>query len=194
MLGAFFLVPTALYATAVSCRAAKIKNAPDATTAFRRYLGAIVHGHYQRAYSVLVPTARSTGRAAPVRFNKIPADMSEQAIVDKESFAAYWRSLCKGPSGSRRSLTVSKMRLAAASDEFAVIEAELSFNSYPTWLLFTLVLGVLPGLIVLVAAQTQEEKTIRKLIVRRGGRFFVAEGEFVGPLDGIRWASGAPGQ
>jgi len=161
-------------------RAFHIQDASSPLTAFKRFFSAVQTGRAAKAYVSLAPEARVAGEVKSVTFEnpKIPSHTGSYSIRDVPTFKAYWKSIFKGPSMQTRTvrLKTAKM-LHEGSDGLAVLEAQVEFTNYPTLYVFLL------GILLVLLVQKHETKTVRKLLLNRGGRWYLAEGELEGPLD-----------
>ncbi|MBN1676228.1 MAG: hypothetical protein JXR37_34610 [Kiritimatiellae bacterium] len=160
-------------------RAARhIQDCAKPQKALGRFLMAVRSGRCAPAYAALVPAARHAGPVAPLELQKIPLAPEPQRIEDVDSFKRYWKSVFRGPQSQNRSVTLQRVRkLKDLPADTAVVEAKLRFTSYPAWT------AAIFGALILVLIQKRETKTVRKLMVRRGGMWFLLSGELEGELD-----------
>ncbi|HEY3319295.1 MAG TPA: zinc ribbon domain-containing protein [Planctomycetota bacterium] len=168
-------------------QASHIQDANDPLTAFKRFYMALQTNRTAKAFVSLTPSARNTGAVETITFDnpKIPANTGNFSIDNLASFAAYWKSILSGPSLQSRSVRLKKTKLVHKSEDSAIVEAQIEFTNYPTLLVLTIFLGVLIAVILIVVLQKQETKTVRKLLIKRQGRWFFAEGELEGLMDRI---------
>ena len=165
-------------------RSIHIQDCRDPAKALKNYLTAIRTKRTSKAFACLVPEARQSGRARSVKFTKIKSALGDFTILDAASFAKYWTSVFKGPSGQTRSVQIKKVYKIKEGDQgLALVEAELAFSSYPSWLIALILLNLIICVIAIMACTKRESLTIRKLMVQRDNRWFIVEGELQGRLD-----------
>jgi hypothetical protein len=162
-----------------------IQEASTANKALKNYFTAVATGRYKPAFVALAPSARGAKHARSIVFKnkKIPTTKEQFSISDPKTLGRYWASVFSGPSGTTRQVQVKSTKIVRESDGVAIVEAELHCTSYGTWLLLTIFISVLICVILILVLQQKETITIRKLLIKRGGRWFLAESELQGPLD-----------
>ena len=164
-----------------------ISDAKTPVAAFKRYVGAIRSGRANKAFASLVPTARNARAPLTIRFEKIPPNPGTFPFNEPQSFRKYWRNILKGTGGQVRAMGVKRIRLLNETPGgVAFVEVEFGFTGHSAWWYLTLLINLIVGAIIILAVQKREKKVVRKLLVKRGGRWYVAEGEFEGLLDDPR--------
>ncbi len=174
-------------------RCAHIQDAPNPRLALKRYFLAIRTGRWAKAYTALTPTARKTGSVCTLQFIKIPTHANQYAIQDPKTFKDYWMSIFRGPSLQSRTVRLGRFETVSAGDGFAVVETEFKFTNHSSLLLLLILVNILLCALVIFAVQKKENKKVRKLLLQRDGRWFVAEGEFEGALDRVCMQEGFEG-
>jgi hypothetical protein len=167
-------------------KAMQISDSPSADVAFRRFLMAVRTGRSNKAYVTLPPAAREAGVVETIKFNdsRIAIHEGRYTIRDPKSFKEYWKTIFTGPSGTTRTVAIKKVKMYRGElNGVAVVEAELEVTSYSSLLLLSILINLIVCLIVILIFQKKEKKTIRKLVIRRNGKWYFAEGELEGPLD-----------
>jgi hypothetical protein len=157
-------------------------NTKNPLKTFKRYFLAVRTRRFAKAYAALAPSARTVGSVKTVEPEKIPFRNGSYKISSLESFKEYSNSYLKGPPGHTRYVNLLKVRLVKQDQGTAVVEAEIKFSSYPTLLLILIIVPLI-CVILIVALTKSETLTVRKLLVEHNGKWFVADGEFDGPLD-----------
>ena len=167
--------------------ASHIQDASTPEKAFRRFFMAIRTGRSGKAYASVAPGARLVGRVETVDFEKIPPNTGSYAITDAATFKQYWRSVFKGPSLQTRGVQLKRVKkVRETGDGLAVVEVEFLFTNYPSLLILTILLNLIICAILIVVLQKKTKVRIRKLLMKRRGKWYIAEGEFEGPLDRVR--------
>jgi hypothetical protein len=187
-MGIIFGVIFGLVTLALWCRdraANSIQQAATADVAYRRFYGALRSGWAGKAYAALAPAARKVGQVETLKFKnpKIPSSVGRFAINDVPSFAAYWKSIFRGPRGQQRAVRLKKVRILEEHREYAVVEASVNITNYPSWLILTVLISIWICVILILIMQKKEDRVFRKVLVRSQGRWFFAEGELEGSLD-----------
>ena len=163
-----------------------IHDARSADKAYKNYFKAIRTRRANRAFAALTPTARKAGVVETIEFDKIPTNPGSYLIADPDSFRKYWQSVLAGPSLQARGCLLKKVRLVGTSeDDVAVVEAEFQFTNYASLLALLILINLIVCAIVIAICTKRETKVIRKVLVRRRGRWYVVEGEFQGILDKV---------
>lgn len=182
----FFTIPV-IVTLVNDARCRGIQQAKTATAAMKKFLLAVTTNRTKPAFVALAPSARNVTGAKSITFTnkKIPAHTGTYAISDPASLGAYWKSILTGPSGNTRSVRVKSVRVVRETAGVALVEAELECTSYSSWIILTVFIGLLICLIIILATQQKETVTVRKVLINRGGRWFLAESELKGPLDCI---------
>lgn len=167
-------------------QASHIQDASTPEKAFRRFIGAISSGRSQKAFCALAPDARERGAVETIGFKKFASTDGEYSISDAGSFKKYWRSILKGPFGQQRTVTLKKVvRVEKIGKDMVILKADFYCTAYPSWYIAFMFIALLIAAIVMTMAQSnnKETKTVTKLLVRRNGRWFIADGEFEGIHD-----------
>jgi len=167
-------------------RSSHIQDRRDPAQALKNFLTAVRTKRTARAFACLAPQARKSGKVKTVTFQKVKSSPDSFDIRDVESFGKYWASIFRGPSGHTRGVQIKKIRKLKEGDQgLAVVEAELAFSSYPSWLIATILLNVLICVVLILICTKREKLTIRKLLVKRENRWFFVESQLQGPLDKV---------
>lgn len=183
---ALVAAPFALAMAVRDCQAAHIGSAKKPVRAFKRYFMALKSRRWRKAYAALAPSARIVEKTEPVTFEKIQYDGTTYSITDPKSLRKYWCDFFGGPKGQMRNVYLKRVRpLSVTGDGLALVELDFEFSSYSAWLQWWALLGVIPAIIIIGSATTKEKKTIRKLLVRRREKWYVADAQLEGALDRI---------
>jgi len=151
-----------------------IQDALKPEQAYKRWIQALKTRRTNKAFAALAPAARTVGHVETIRFSspKIRPPKGEFSIEDLKTFKKYWSGIVTlGSLGGQR-MQLGKVRCLKQGDDRAVIEARMKF------------MGCAEGEIAI--GYSTEERTVRKLLLKRGGRWYFAEGEFEGTLDRVR--------
>jgi len=149
-------------------RAFHIQDVIYAALAFDRFFTAVRTGRFAKAYVCLAPEARQAGEVPNVTFEspKVPFATGSYSMRDLPGFKAYWQSIIKGPTAKRRTVRLNRVMTQHQGREgFVLLEAEFQF-SYPAF-----------------PIEEHEVKRVRKLLLKGGGRWYLAEGDLEGPCD-----------
>lgn len=156
----------------------------DPARTLSRFLWALKTGRARRAYAALAPTARAQGPVRLPRFQRIAADAGAASILDPAGLKKYWGGFIRTGTGTTRTARISRIRVAERrGDDLAVVTGQIKITTYPTALIAIALCALLVAVIVILVVQKSETVELRKLLIRRGGRWFVAEGELSGLLD-----------
>ncbi|HLX62919.1 MAG TPA: zinc ribbon domain-containing protein [Planctomycetota bacterium] len=170
-------------------KASHITDAPRADIACRNFFSAVKTGRAGKAFVALIPSARTSGSAETIQFKdeKIPVNTGRYEINDLPSFRAYWKSVFVGPSMQTRAVQIKNVRvLRNIGSDMAIVQAEFAVTNYPTIaILVVFFCNLLIGVILVFALQRRENQQIKKLLIRRNGKWFIAESELKGQLDAI---------
>jgi hypothetical protein len=167
-------------------KANTIRTAPSPETACRNFLTALKTGRANKAFVALVPSAREVSGVKSIEFKnpKIPAHTLLYIIRDSASFKTYWKSVFAGPSGQNRTVAIKRVwRDRMIGSDMAIVNVELNVTNYPSWVILLILVNLIVLLIVLFALQKKENKIVKKLLIKRGGEWFVAESALHGDLD-----------
>ena len=178
----------ALVALAHDYSASHIQDATKPDKAFRRFFMAVRTRRSGKAYASLVPAARRAGPVDTVKIKNIPPNTGNYSITNTAGFAKYWRSVFKGPSSQARGVQLKRARTVKETrDGLALVEVEYVFTSYPSLVMLTLfLLGPILCLILILIVRKKTPVKIRKLLIKCRGKWYLAEGEFQGPLDRVK--------
>ncbi len=176
-----------LVSFAHDCGASGIQSASTPEKAFRRFFMAVKTRRTGKAYAAVAPGSRRVGRVETVKFEKIPPHTGSYAINDAPTFNKYWLSVFKGPSMQTRGVQLKKVgKVREIGDDFAVVEVECLFTNYPSLLILTILINLILCAILIAIIQKKTPVRIRKLLIKRHGRWFIADGEFEGTLDKLK--------
>lgn len=178
-----FIIP-AIVSLCNDRKASHIQDVDDPAEAFRRYFMACKTRRYAKAFVCLAPTARNGGVAQSPVFTNIPYQPADVPIADLAGFRNYCRTIFKGPGSNGRTVQLKSIRLEGARPDGRIwIQADVAFTSVSSWWLLLVLLNLIIAVIVISVVTKREKKTIRKLLVRRNGRWYIAEAAFEGDLD-----------
>ena len=91
-----------------------------------------------------------------------------------------------GPgSGKTRVVRFKGAYIRKETPDGALVEANFHFTGYSSWLLLLILIHVLLCIIVILVTQKKETKRIQKVLIRKNGRWYSADGAFSGPIDKI---------
>jgi len=167
-------------------QASHIHDAPSAAKALSRYLKAAQTNRQSKAYYALAPLARKNAPVQPPKLDKIPGHTGGPSCVDDlSSFKDYVKTIFRGPSSQSRTVQIKKTRVVAEHDAFAVVETEVHFQSYPSWVIITILISPLICVLLIVILTKREKYTIRKLSIRHDGRWYIADPGYEGAIDRV---------
>lgn len=162
-------------------------SAPD--VALRSYLRALAIGRFGYAWAALAPTARERRVSAP-SLGDVATASGEHDLSQPEGLGAYARTFARASGGHMRSMALSRVATVRVSEDEAVVEATLVFQSWPRWVSILMGLGFvlfrLLGPVILVAViaflikRKRHERTIAKTLLRgRDGGWYVADADIL---------------
>ena len=169
-------------------KANHILDAKSPEKAFRNFLFAIKSGRAAKAFVALPPSARTMGAAKTIQFNNagIPSHNDAFFIRDLPSFKAYWKSIFSGPTLQTRGVQIKGSTRSMIGTDLAVVETEFAITNYPSLAMLSIFLcGPIPTMIIILILQKKEKQNIKKLMIRRKGNWYVADGQLRGQLDNI---------
>lgn len=155
--------------------------------ALARWLMAVRTTRAAKSWACVAPHGRANGALEPVAFTKIRRMTESCPPGAFQGFRAYWKALFRGEAGETRYAVVKRARvLSRTEDGFALLAADVEFTSYPSWIIFLFLINILALAIGYLATKKRETATIRKLLVYRHQRWWVAEPGWEGALDRAR--------
>ncbi len=155
--------------------------------ALQRWLTALRTKREAKAWACVAPSGRSHGRLEPLAFKKVRPMAQRFAPGGFDDFRRYWQAVLRGEAGETRYAGVKKVQVGSRTkDGFALLTAEVSITSYPTLIILLILINLLVLALVYLVVRKQETVTIRKLLVYRHGRWWVAEPGWEGALDRAR--------
>lgn len=176
---------SALVSLSHDSAASRIGAATLPSDAYRRFFNACRSRRWKKAFVALAPSGRNSVVVQQPVFDKVANEPEKGSITDLNSFKSYWRSLFHGPSAHVRSVRIKSVTEVKppTQEGLAVLRAEVTFSSYSKWLYLLLLLNLIVCAIAISIATKRETKTVHKLLIRRGGCWYLAESEFEGALD-----------
>lgn len=167
--------------------AAGIQSSAKPKKALERYFLALKTRRVRKAFVALAPSARNGALAKSFELKNVRDEGEPKEIHGLDDFAAFRKTVFGGPSGQSRMVTLKKIKIDHAEGEDMVwLTAEVHVSAYPTWLLFLILLNLIICLVAVLIATKRDKVMVRKLLIRRGERWFVAEAGMPGALDMMR--------
>ena len=161
-----------------------IQSAATAHKAYQRFLVAVRSGRAHKAFAARAPTARKAGSVPTGTFEHIPPNTGRYEIRNAATLKKYWRSVFRGPSLQTRSVRIKSVLLSRETpNDVAVVHAELQFLNYPSLLILTILINLIVCAILIAVLQKKTPVSVRKVLIRRNERWYIAEGEFEGKVD-----------
>lgn len=167
-------------------KASHIQNAKTPEEALKNFFTAVRTGRTAKAFVALTPSARTSGPAKTIEFThkSIPSHKEKFSIFDLPSFKAYWKSIFTGPSMNSRSVKIGAHKRLESSADTAVVQTEFAITSYPSLaILGIFACGPIPTMILILILQKKEKQSIKKFLIKRSGKWYIAESQLTGPLD-----------
>ncbi len=82
-----------------------------------------------------------------------------------------------------RYVSLGKIEVSRMTDDYAILDVKFIFYWHSALLYLLLLVGILPGVILIMIVRKKERRHVRKLLLRRQGKWFFASGELEGLAD-----------
>ncbi len=145
-----------------------VQDAKNPQQAFKRYFKAVKTGRCKKAFACLAPSAQKRAQVALPQLDVLPADTHTMPVNDLKTFIAYWRQVFRGPKGYSRRLSLQDVYTAGCIDDvFFLVNARFLFMSSDGFV------------------YRREKKTVKRLLVKHNGLWYIPEPGFLGRLDRV---------
>jgi hypothetical protein len=168
-------------------QANNIQSSSKPEIAYKRFFMSIRSGRIEKAYVALSPYARKSQSTQPIKFEKIPYKDKQEKIKCLNSFKNYLQFIFKGENSHQRQVKLKKVTLLKSTDDKALIEVKVNFTSYSNWLYLLIFINLIICIIVVAIVQKKETKTFKKLLLRDGDNWIIADAELCGELDSFQF-------
>lgn len=166
-------------------KAQLIGNLTDPENFVKQYFSSIRSKRTEHLYEIIAPTGKSKQQTEIIEFDRIHNNKRKYNISSLAGFKKYWKFIKEGPSEYNRSFKIKRVTLIQEKNNKAIIEVELKFSSYNSFLFLLIFLNILIAILAIVFSTKKEAKVINKLIIKKNDVWYIAEGELQGPLDRI---------
>ncbi len=143
----------------------------------KTFLGALRMGRYGLAYACLLDGDKDSLERARQPIELVKVWGGNFVFSDLAGFKQYWKGLCHAGGGQNRRLVVTNVREEKVGSNYALVSAKVRIESYPSAVLWTIILSVLLALILVLAMTKRQEITVTKLMRQVGGQWYVVNGE-----------------
>ncbi|MFH1377942.1 MAG: hypothetical protein ABIH86_04245 [Planctomycetota bacterium] len=169
-------------------QATRMQYLSDPVRTFKTYFNSLKTGRYNKAYASVVPSRRAEYYPDIPPYKVILDESNKKPIENLSDFKAYWKQIFSGPSSQTRSVTLKSCRaIKVNGNSSALVLATYAFSSYTTAILIIMgfFIGPVIALVLIPFISKKEDVIVRKLMIKQGDKWYIAEGVFQGPLDGI---------
>lgn len=167
---------------------AKIKENESALQAFKSFVLAIRTKRSAKAFVRLTPAARQQAKTTIPQVEKINISEEQISIYNPEDLKKYWTGLIKPSNMQNRTCQLSKFRVidgGKPEDKYAIVEVDMKITTYPSLLIFLILINLLVVLLAVLIVQKSETLKFRKVMIKSNGRWYFTSGDFCGPLDSL---------
>lgn len=150
--------------------------------AVKAFYGSIKRHHYARAWACLSPLDRTAESRFTQKLASLSVDQRNFSFDKAKPFGKYWRAQAglddRGMGGFHKSLKYEVLGSQEIRPGVAVVRVRLKVGGYPSWIVITVLLGVLIAVILMFALRKEESFELQKIVYRQGDTWWVAGGEF----------------
>jgi hypothetical protein len=153
--------------------------------AARCYLRAAARGRFRIAHACLAHTARRR-EVEPPRVPELEVDAAPAAFATPHGLRAYWRAFTAPARGFglyRRVAQLHILQVDAVRPNVAVAWADLTVEYYPSVALLGLLLGLIPGLVLIMVLRDTRALRFPLALVKHRSQWWVVTGEAYGQID-----------
>jgi hypothetical protein len=151
------------------------RTAPD--LGLKTFLAGLRFGRFDLAYACLLEgdkdrLTRSRQAIEPVKVYGGDFDFS-----GLEGFKQYWKGICRPGEGQSRRMVATNIRTEKSAGDYAQVSSRVRIESYPSALVWTVLISPLLAIILVLAMTKRQELTVIKLMRKVGNQWFVVNGE-----------------
>lgn len=162
-------------------------STPEA--ALKSFFKSMGAGRFGYAWARLCPTAREQRVETPQL--GIDTTPGEFTLTTPEDVKSYLGGFARPGGNQVRTMSVKRITVASVQDDVAVVEAELSFQSWPRWVSIVMAIGfvvfrptILVGIILYFILRKQHKARISKTLLRgRDGAWYVYDADLLEGAD-----------
>ncbi len=146
----------------------------------RAFVQSLRLGRFKYAYACLLGGERDGVSRTRKAMDTIKVNRGRFSFSSLAGFKNYWKGLARPGGGQSRRMIISSVSREKEEGDWALVRAEVRFETYPTAVIACVLLGV-PGIILgglLALALTKREScSLLKLMRRVNGQWCVVNGE-----------------
>lgn len=154
--------------------------------ALKSYLKAMGMGRNGYAWAALCPTAREQTVSTPA-LGEIETAPTRVAMENQEAMKSYAGSFARAGGNQMRTMAVKRVTVVDVKEDVAVVEAELSFQSWPRWVSIIIAvsfvifrLAAVIGLVLYFVLRKRHETRVQKTLIRgRDGAWYVFDADLL---------------
>ena len=186
ILGGVFGVMCLMFAGCLAAVDAGVPPARDRRTsdkAVKSYFKGLWKGRWDTAFAALSPIARERPVRVPLidELQTIPANFVRN---QPKALKEYWRTIIKPQGKLNRRL--SKLKIVPVSQDGNVDRhrVEMHIQYYPSWIIISLLLGVLPAILVIWATQKTYKTSFEVITFKYKSQWWMLTGELASTAEG----------
>jgi len=143
----------------------------------KAFLGSLRIGRFGYSYFCLLDGDKDGLTRTRQPIDPVKVFGGDFTFSDLAGFKQYWKGICRPSGGQNRRMVVSALRQEKILGDYALVSARVRIESYPSAIVWTVILSVLLALILILAMTKRQEVTVTKLLRRVGGQWYVVNGE-----------------
>jgi hypothetical protein len=144
---------------------------------FKTFLGGLRFGRFGLAYACLLDGDKDDLVRVRRPIDKAKVCGGDFRFSDLAGFKQYWKGICRSGQGQNRRIVVSNVRWEKTVGNYALVSARVKIESYPSAVLWTIIVSVLLAIILVAVMTKREEMTVTKLMRKVGDQWYVVNGE-----------------
>jgi len=153
---------------------------------FKTFMGGLRFGRFGLAYACLLDGDKDDLVRVRRPIDKVKVFGGDFRFSDLAGFKQYWKGICRPGNGQNRRVMVSNVRWEKTAGNYALVSARVRIESYPSAVVWTVIISLLLGLILVYAMTKREEMTVTKLMRKVGDQWYVVNGELSSVEDNAR--------
>jgi hypothetical protein len=144
---------------------------------FKTFLGGLRFGRFGLAYACLLDGDKDDMVRVRRPIDKLKVCGGDFRFSDLAGFKQYWKGTCRSGQGQNRRIVVSNIRWEKTVGNYALVSALVRIESYPSAIIWTVLISVLLTIILVAVMTKREEMTVTKLMRKVGDQWYVVNGE-----------------
>lgn len=167
----FFICFTLVYFLADK-RAREMQTIKDPILFFKTYFKSLKDHRRYFAYEAVSPMGKITKKTRLLPFTIADIDSKQYDITTLKGFKKYWRSTLIGSGKYNRNIKIKSIKIAQEVENITILEITFKVQSYD---------------ITISIGKKKEIVTILKTLIKHNEKWYIAEGEFQGNLDFVKF-------